>query len=210
MTVYTNKKELINTQLRASDVVLDVGFWGQGVTAQDKHWPHRLIKERAKEVYGLDLDFAPEFDGNDHYFKMSAESFRLPARFDVIFAGDLVEHLSNPGLFLDSCAAHLKPGGRLILTTPNCFSFFSLTEKMTKPEPTVNKDHTCYFNFKTLKQLLHKNGWAAAESSYIVDLEVCHQESFKKKILNIFYGLLLLTTPKFLETIVVVATHERT
>ncbi len=203
--VYKNKKALIEAKIGAQDVVLDVGFWGQGVTARDENWPHRLIKERAQDVYGLDLNFGSEFEGKDRYFKMSAESFSVPATFDVIFAGDLIEHLSNPGLFLASCAKHLKPGGRLVLTTPNCFSFFSLTEKITKSEPTVNKDHTCYFNFKTLNQLLQKNNWSAQELSYIVDLEVRHRESLKKKILNLFYKLLLPITPKFIETIVVIA-----
>lgn len=206
--VYKNKKMLIESLVTKNDVVLDVGFWGQGVTSTDENWPHRLIKQKAKEVYGLDLDFAKEFEGNDHYFKMSAESFSIPVHFDVIFAGDLIEHLSNPGLFLDSCSKHLKPGGKLVMTTPNCFSFFSLTEKITKTEPTVNRDHTCYFNFKTLRQLLQKNGWEAQECSYIVDLEVRHKESFKKKILNVFYALLLPITPKFIETIVVVATKN--
>lgn len=206
--VYRNKGSLIESMVKAQDVVLDVGFWGQGVTAKDENWPHRLIKQKAKDVYGLDLDFSNEFDNNDHYFKLSAENFSIPNSFDVIFAGDLIEHLSNPGLFLDSCSRHLKTGGKLVLTTPNCFSFFSLTKKVTKAEPTVNRDHTCYFNFKTLRQLLQKNGWEAQECSYIVDLEVRHRESIKKKILNVFYGLLLLITPKFIETIVVVATKN--
>jgi 2-polyprenyl-3-methyl-5-hydroxy-6-metoxy-1,4-benzoquinol methylase len=210
-TIYKNKGELIEELIRPEDTVLDVGFWGQGVTVRDEHWPHTMLAKRAKEVWGIDLDFDQSLFPQERYFRMSAEDFALPMKFDVIFAGDLIEHLSNPGLFLASCRRHLKEGGRLVLTTPNCYSLFSLTEKLMKPEPTVNRDHTCYFNVKTLHQLLGKNGWRAMEDGYLYTLDVRHVESWKKKMLNIVYRLASLFTPKFLETIVVVATprHEQ-
>jgi len=203
--VYKNKQELIQDLILPNDVVLDVGFWGQGVTSNDPNWPHKLINNRSKEVYGLDLDFNEKIFDEKRYFKASAENFDSPIKFDVIFAGDLIEHLSNPGLFLDSCTRNLKPNGRLILTTPNCFSLFSITEKITKFEPTVNKDHTCYFNLKTLAQLLGKNGFEVESHSYIYSLDVNHKESWKKKIINIFYRMLSFFTPKFMETIVIIA-----
>ncbi|WP_372987687.1 methyltransferase domain-containing protein [Marinobacter sp.] len=43
--------------------------------------------------------------------------------FDVIMAGELIEHLEDPISFLDECFKALKPGGRLILSTPNPNSF---------------------------------------------------------------------------------------
>lgn len=46
---------------------------------------------------------------------------RHPASFDVLTALDLIEHLTKDEVlgFLDRCFAALKPGGRLILQTPN-------------------------------------------------------------------------------------------
>ena len=140
--VYKNKRELIENLISSEDIVLDIGFWGQGVTADDKNWPHKLLKNRAKDVYGLDLDFDTTRFDKSKYFKMSAEKFSIPIKFDVIFASDLIEHLSNLGLFLESCSKHLKPSGKLIITTPNCFNLFNIAEKITKYEPTVNSDHT--------------------------------------------------------------------
>lgn len=40
-------------------------------------------------------------------------------RFDAITAVEIIEHLENPRHFLRQCFALLRPGGRLILTTPN-------------------------------------------------------------------------------------------
>ena len=205
MQVYKNKKDLIESLIRPEDVVLDVGFWGQGVTVDDQNWPHKLLKHRARDAYGLDLVFDTNKFSQEKYFEASAEDFLISTTFDSIFAGDLIEHLSNPGLFLGNSKKHLKPDGRLIITTPNCFSLFNLTEKITKYEPTVNKDHTCYFNHKTISQLLGKNGLSVESAGYLYSLDVEFKESWKKKVLNILYKFISIFTPKYLETIVVVA-----
>ena len=115
---YPNKQKLISENIRNTDVVLDVGFVGQGVTESDPNWVHNLLKKSAKEVYGIDLDFDATQFPEPYYLKQSAESFDFPVKFDVIFAGDLIEHLSNPGLFLDSCKRNLKQGGVVSSSLP--------------------------------------------------------------------------------------------
>ena len=206
---YQNKAQLIQSLVTPEDVVLDVGFSGQGVRHCDAAWPHALLKARAKEVYGLDVQLDSAFVDNPYYVQASAEDFSLPVQFDVIFAGDLIEHLSNPGLFLASCKRHLKPSGRLILTTPNTFNLFNIAEKLTKPEPTVNRDHTCYFNSNTMRTLLAKNDMAPVEMSYMYMLDTYFKESLKKRFLNGIYFLLSRMTDKFLETLVVVAVPHK-
>jgi len=189
-----------------TDIVLDVGFWGQGVQYSDKNWVHKLLHHSAREVYGIDLNFDPsKLDNPSNYKIGNAENFAFDIKFDVIFAADLIEHLSNPGLFLESCKKNLRNGGRLIITTPNCFNLFNMAEKVSKQEPTVNSDHTCYFNVKTLKQLLDKNSWHITKTAFIYKLDSNFNESFKKKFLNLLYFVLAKLTPKFLETLVIVA-----
>ncbi|MFA4818121.1 MAG: methyltransferase domain-containing protein [Parcubacteria group bacterium] len=203
--IYKDKKELITNFIKNDDVVLDVGFWGQGIKSYQNNWPHKLIREQAKEVYGLDLDFNQTKFSGDHYLKASAEHFDFPVKFDAIFAGDLIEHLSNPGLFLASCRRNLKDDGRLIITTPNCFNFFNIAEKITKAEPTVNSDHVCYFNTKTISKLLGKNNFTVGEISFLYDPGVDFKESWKKKFLNFWYFIASRFTAKFMETLVVVS-----
>jgi 2-polyprenyl-3-methyl-5-hydroxy-6-metoxy-1,4-benzoquinol methylase len=203
--LYKNKKELIEDVVSANDIVLDVGFWGQGVRIDDKNWVHAILKNRVKKVYGLDVDFDETKFSAEHYKKCSAEKFFFDIKFDIIAAFDLIEHLSNPGLFLDAAADNLKDNGVLVITTPNCFNLFNLSEKITKNEPTVNRDHTCYFNKKTIKRLLEKNGWELKRLSYLYTQNVNFKQSYKKIFLNGIYWLLSKITNKFIETIVIEA-----
>ncbi len=203
-----NKVELLDTLIKKDDVVLDVGFWGQGITLTSRQWPHRLLKDRAKEVWGIDIVYdesaIPEAE-RYRYAHAPAESFAFDTKFDVVFAGDLIEHLVNPGLFLDNVKKHLKPGGRLIMTTPNTFNLFVMAGKLTRPEPPTNPDHTFYFNRRVIKVLLEKCGFAVDQFGFMYTLEYHLPESIKKKCLNAIYRVLSWFTPKFYETMVVVA-----
>jgi 2-polyprenyl-6-hydroxyphenyl methylase/3-demethylubiquinone-9 3-methyltransferase len=40
-------------------------------------------------------------------------------RFDIVLAMEVVEHVSDVGMFLDRCAAILKPGGMMVISTLN-------------------------------------------------------------------------------------------
>jgi len=184
--IFKNKEDLIRTLVKKSDCVLDVGFWGQGVGISDPNWVHSLLKGQAGDVYALDLEFdVSKVSPPEKYFKASAENFSLSKQFDVIFAGDLIEHLSNPGLFLVAAKKHLKKGGKLILTTPNCFNLFNLAEKLSKSEPTVNRDHTCYFNSKTASQLLKKNAFENISIRYLYISESSTFEYFEQGFFRI-------------------------
>lgn len=209
MINYKDKKDLINQLIKKDDIVLDVGFWGQGVKIDDKNWAHNLIIGRAGEVHGLDLDFdMARLEPKENYRKQNAEDFNYKIKFDIIFIGDLIEHLSNPGLFLQSCRRNLKDDGVIIITTPNCYNLFNLAGKLSREEPIVNNDHVCYFNSRTLSRLLEKNNFTVKETGYLYTLNIDHKESFKKKFLNIIYYILSKFTSKYIETLVIIAAKE--
>lgn len=206
--VYQDKKEFIDKEIKKGETILDVGFWGE--PHEVTNWPHLYLLDKTRDLYGLDLNY----DRNElplpenHYKECSAEDFKFDILFDTIFAGDLIEHLPNPGLFLRAAKKNLKPNGRLIITTPNCYEFFNIMGKLTKIDPAVNNDHTCYFDTKTIRQLLKKEGWNVHKMGYLHTLHSSHKESWKKKTLNQVYRLLSVFTPKYLETIVVVAVND--
>jgi len=204
--VYKSKKELIEHLISPKSKVLDVGFWGQAVKRESPEWPHRILLNHAREVYGVDLSFdIGEFSHPECYVKASAEDFSFSEKFSVIFAGDIIEHLSNPGLFLSSCAKHLSPDGILIVTTPNCFNLFNIFAKLYREEPPINSDHTMYFNKTTLAKLLEKNNWKVVSFSYLDSLSKKGMEGIKRKFSYLVNGFIKLFTAKFSETLTVVA-----
>jgi 2-polyprenyl-3-methyl-5-hydroxy-6-metoxy-1,4-benzoquinol methylase len=44
---------------------------------------------------------------------------------DVVYAGEVIEHVYNPDSFLSECHRVLRPSGRLVLTTPNLQAWYN-------------------------------------------------------------------------------------
>jgi 2-polyprenyl-6-hydroxyphenyl methylase/3-demethylubiquinone-9 3-methyltransferase len=55
------------------------------------------------------------------YREVSVEALAqdMPGAFDAITCMEMLEHVPDPGSVVDACAALLKPGGRLFLSTLN-------------------------------------------------------------------------------------------
>jgi 2-polyprenyl-6-hydroxyphenyl methylase / 3-demethylubiquinone-9 3-methyltransferase len=49
----------------------------------------------------------------------TAEEMDVRERFDIVLAMEVVEHVSDVGTFLGRCAAMLKPGGMMVVSTLN-------------------------------------------------------------------------------------------
>lgn len=190
--------------------VLDVGCVEHELERihKKKYWVHDFIREHAKEVIGIDI-LKKECDvlrgrGYDIVCQ-NAESFHfLPIKFDVIFAGELIEHLSNPGLFLERCLLHLKKDGLLIMTTPSAYStkvVFSCVRLKTS-DPDVNSEHTCWYSPTTIKELLRRYNF---EVTKVIFVDGPIGKNFKiwlRKRLESYRGA------DTKETMIVIAKHE--
>src|ERR1022692_5039107 len=49
----------------------------------------------------------------------TVEQMDVRERFDIVLAMEVIEHVSDVGLFLNRCAAMLKPGGMMVISTLN-------------------------------------------------------------------------------------------
>lgn len=54
------------------------------------------------------------------------EALARPNQADLVIASEVVEHVESPEEFLTQTAQHLRPDGRMIVTTPNGFGPFEL------------------------------------------------------------------------------------
>lgn len=85
-----------------------------------------LLGERSHRVTAVDL--RPEFlaygrsrhtHGDVRFVQANALEDRIPGQYDLIFANQLIEHLVYPAKLLGRLRGNLRPGGRLVVTTPN-------------------------------------------------------------------------------------------
>lgn len=93
------------------------------------------------------------------------EALALPGDFDVIVAGELIEHLENPGRFLASIRALMTPATDLVLTTPNASSLRGVVHALGGREK-VHHEHCCYFSYFTIAQLLARAGLRVVEACF--------------------------------------------
>jgi SAM-dependent methyltransferase len=146
--------------------VLDIGA-GSGLDRPD--WMHAAIAEVANEAVGVELDPSLAERARDLGFDViaaDAQTMELGRTFQVVWAGEVIEHLSCVGGFLDAARRHLEPGGVLVLTTPNVFAVSNFVYRIGG-RPRVNKGHTCWFDEITLGQLLRRHGFETVEIAYV-------------------------------------------
>ncbi|MDD5089788.1 MAG: class I SAM-dependent methyltransferase [Candidatus Wallbacteria bacterium] len=120
---------LVNAHFDKSARILELGS-GKGALAE------RLLDLGFKGLTCSDInadDFALlhrvgflQIDGNSDFSGL----FREP--FDLVIALEVIEHLENPWHFFREVKKMLKPGGSLILSTPNIDSVKSRLEFMKK------------------------------------------------------------------------------
>jgi 2-polyprenyl-3-methyl-5-hydroxy-6-metoxy-1,4-benzoquinol methylase len=122
---------------------------------------HFDIDKVAAELYGFDfdqrgIDTLVELGGKNIFLAdlEKLEDVALNETFDVIIAGEIIEHLSNPGLFLKGIQRFMNNRTSLIITTVNAycamrFITYALRGKGGLNEP-VHPDHIAYYSYKTL------------------------------------------------------------
>lgn len=126
--------------------VLDAGC-GEGYGAS-------ILAGRAKSVLGIDLerdviDHAAERYPNVRFEAGDLSTLAFPkGSFDAIVSFQVIEHLQSPRGFASECARVLRPGGLLVLSTPNRLTF--------SPEGVRNPFHTVEFAPDELRGVLEE------------------------------------------------------
>lgn len=103
--------------------VLDIGCGDGGIG-------RLLKKEKNIDVYGVDISKKGVELANEGgvHAKVGDVSVKIPfdnKAFDLVVAAEILEHVANPDVFLREIYRVLKPGGIILITTPNLSSWLN-------------------------------------------------------------------------------------
>lgn len=117
---------------------------------------HIRLQRATRELVGIDLSevgiSALRTHGVSNVQVMDAEAIDLAGKFDIILAGDVLEHMNNPGRFLHRVVSLLSRDGEIIVGAPSALTINNIKAWLGGGE-RVHSDHTFYFSPKTLSAL---------------------------------------------------------
>ena len=134
---------------------------GNYVVGTDSN-PEFIKHCRSKELNVMDADCERELPFED-------------SSFDVVVAGELIEHIYDTDKFLNECNRVLKPGGELIITTPNLGFWkhrikllLGLNMPFEYGHVGLFVNHIRYFNLASFKRAISGHGFLLkrVETSY--------------------------------------------
>lgn len=136
---------------------------------------HQKLQAVATDLWGVDvnqegIEFLQSKGFGQLFTSDVSDLHQIEAlreqEFDLILAGEIVEHLLNPGLFFNSVAHLMKPGHtRLVVTVPCAFRVSTWLWLLRGVE-FVHPDHNYWFSYLTLRNLLVKTGYTL-ETMYV-------------------------------------------
>lgn len=130
--------------------VLDIGVVSHSARYFDEPgWRHDRIRQAAGDCVGLDILEPLVNELNSRGFNVrcvdATSDADLGERFDVVFIGDVMEHVDNPSALLRFAKRHVAPGGRILAATPNAFSRKFVRQFFKQGVMVVNLDHLAWF-----------------------------------------------------------------
>jgi len=170
--------------------VLHLGCVDEGLTIErfkKGQLMHLKLMKVAKEVCGVDISkegikFLQEEGINNIIYgdveHLDSIKKLQEEKYDIILAFEIIEHLNNPGLFLQSTKKLFSSNTKMIITVPNAFRITGRMDYI-KGYEFVHPDHNYWFSWKTLSTLL----------SYIIDeiytySFVDHEKSILKGVIK--------------------------
>lgn len=127
---------------------------------------HQYLGDIITELYGIDIDeegismmqkngFRNVFIGDIYNLHTNKKLF--DKKFDVLLIPEVIEHLTNPGLALNSIKTYIlknNPKCEVIFTVPNYHNLWYNVLFVLKNKEGVHFDHKFYFSYRTFRTLI--------------------------------------------------------
>jgi len=164
------------SDLARGKAVLHIGCTDSPITEQrikTGRLLHARLQQTAAYLLGIDINKegleALRHCGYSNVIEMDAEELRVDRQFDLVVAGDTLEHMSNPGRFVQAVRNVLSNDGELIMGVPSAFSLNVLRVWFQGVELT-HKDHIAFHSPKTLPELCDRFGLVPTKLIFTVQV----------------------------------------
>jgi len=133
----------------------------------------QAAEEAGYDAYGIDLSpMAVEWAAKRHpdrvFLGLLEEVPEIQGqKYDVIFGSHLIEHLTEPSDFLRQAGKLLRPGGLVVMVTPNIKSLLSRVSGSRWVSFKI-PEHVSYYDPATITTLLSRTGYTvrSVDSAY--------------------------------------------
>ena len=167
-----SKEEMIIEYCKGRDI-LDIGcvqLYSEFSPENLKKTLHYKIHQAAKRSIGIDLEENGVIGLNEIgckcYTSYAEDVHNLDiGKFDIIFLGDIIEHIPDPSTFLQNLRDKLKPDGLIICTTPNALSYSNVLFIIFNKQLSRNK-HSAWYCKITLQNLFRLSGYSLVKMHF--------------------------------------------
>ncbi len=126
--------------------LLDVGNLGDGESTCAKL--KNDVERNGGTYHGLDsnepltkkLNLPNQVIGDLHKTEFQND------QFDMIYAGEIIEHTWTPAVMIGECRRILKPGGLLVLDTPNVYSALNILRFLLRREDNMGDNRILVYH----------------------------------------------------------------
>jgi 2-polyprenyl-3-methyl-5-hydroxy-6-metoxy-1,4-benzoquinol methylase len=126
---------------------------------------HKLVTDKSNHCIGIDINsdlieyLKHKYAFNNIYYGDVENPATFEIEFnqlkqaDILIIPDLIEHLNNPGLMLEGIKKYYSKKIKLIIVTPNPFTYLNFAFTLLRRE-FYNAFHTCCFSTTNMRVLL--------------------------------------------------------
>lgn len=125
--IYEMVARVLGEREVVGEILLDVGCGTGGL------WP--FVRGRFRRCLGVDAVRYEELPDEIEFRRIDLDAGCVPlpdAGADVVVSVETIEHLENPRAFMRELVRVAKPGGHVVITTPNQLSLLSLLTLVVK------------------------------------------------------------------------------
>ncbi len=173
-------------------------------------WMHKCISGVANNCIGIDINQAgidllkEKFGCQNVYFHDLLGQDQLPeilsTNWDIIFLGEILEHVDDPVLFLKSIHQKYSPYIKsIVITVPNAFRSENFIGAIKNRE-VINSDHRYWFTPFTLSKVLVLAGFKKPELSLVSSMPITNRGPLHRFFLR--------KKPMFRDTLLVYASFS--